>query len=97
MSDMQLNLDEDFSHSAYVDEVVRPVGPWRFLTPIDTVQVGDLFRTIPVGDSGDAYETNWSAVHDHHEVIGDTPRVQKGFEFIRAYDDTAYTVPMFKG
>lgn len=77
--------------------LVRPVGPWRFLTPLDIVQEGDLFRAIATEYNPDAiYENNWSAIPPNHKVIGKPFHTCKALDVIRPVDDTSYTVPVFK-
>lgn len=70
----------------------RPTGTWRFLTPLDTIQPGDLGRCM-TGD--DFHDTNWSVVSDDtswifnrykskENVVGIHP--PKDWEFIRQVD-----------
>lgn len=82
-----------------IRKVVHPVGPWRFLTPIDIIQAGDLVRIVSEGmdDANAAYNANWSPV-DHAlgsallgKLAGD---LSSGWELIRALEH-GYTVPMF--
>lgn len=80
-------------------KVVRPVGPWRFLTPIDTVQVGDLFRIVADGphDEDAAYNANWSPISkaSDSDLIGKpVSAVPNYLEIIRAFEH-GYAVPMF--
>lgn len=80
-------------------KVVRPVGPWRFLTPIDTVQVGDLFRIVADGphDEDAAYNANWSPISKARggALIGKPVSAAPNYwETIRALEH-GYTVPMF--
>lgn len=75
-------------------KVVRPVGPWRFLTPLDVVHKGDLFRIVAAEsyDEDAAYNANWSPVT---ESIGETVgEMSNCWEIIRALEH-GYTVPMF--
>lgn len=70
----------------------RPIGTWRFLTPLDTIQPGDLGRCMTGGDFHDA---NWSVVTNDTSwifdgknggtyVVGLPP--PKDWEFIRQVD-----------
>lgn len=48
--------------------VVSPIGIWRFLTPFDTVEKGDLYR-----NNGPGFFTScWAVVGDElgHDMIG---------------------------
>ncbi len=88
---------EHLEHGEETFEVVRPVGPWRFLTPIETVKEGDLFRVIACHDNSNSpYETGWTLVSEksatHNKIYQSVPT----FEVIRAIDDTSYTVPVFR-
>ena len=79
--------------------VVRPVGPWRFLTPVDTIQEGDLFRVVAVraDDEDAAFNANWSPVgQDGSKDLIGTPVCEGSnrWEIIRALEH-GYTVPMF--
>ena len=80
--------------------VVRPVGPWRFLTPIDIVQEDDLFRIIAeeTEDEDAAYNANWSPISqgtDNDELIGKSAGAMPNrWEIIRALEH-GYTTPMF--
>lgn len=46
------------NRSQYARNVVFPIGTYRFLTPLDTVQDGDLFRIQSAG----FYLSSWSPV-----------------------------------
>lgn len=96
-----VEIDEgDFSKGQLdnMREVVRPVGPWRFLTPIDTVQAGDLFRIVADGPDDDAaYNVNWSPVnqaYSGHLIGKPLSEMSSNWEVIRALEH-GYTVPMF--
>jgi len=70
----------------------QPVGTWRFLTPLDVIQVGDLGRYMT---GSDFHDVNWSVVTDDTSWIlddksGDVHVVglppPKDWEFIRQVD-----------
>lgn len=89
--------EDDFSEGQLYDmrKVVRPVGPWRFLTPIDTVQAGDLFRVVAEesDDKDAAYNANWSPVDSG--LIGKSVGVLPNrWELLRALEH-GHFVPMF--
>ena len=92
-----LKVDEDDFSGAQLRDmrtVVRPVGPWRFLTPIDITQKGDLFRIVAEKshDEDAAYNTNWSPIT---ELTGKTVgELSNCWEVIRALEH-GYAVPMF--
>lgn len=98
MTNMAIPIDaKQLDHGEETFEVVRPVGPWRFLTPIETVKEGDLFRVIACHDNSNSpYETGWTPVGEdsatHNKIYRNVPT----FEVIRAIDDTSYTVPVFR-
>lgn len=49
------------------NEVLQPVGTWRFLTPLDTIQEGDLYRYLLNEDPSkrvDAYSIEWTEAFD---------------------------------
>jgi hypothetical protein len=98
VTDMLLTVDLDgLSEREHIHTIVRPVGPWRFLTPLDIIQPGDLFRVIVTDDSAaTVYDANWSAVPPDHGIIGEPFHTCKDLDIIRPIDDTAYTVPVFK-
>lgn len=97
-----VKIDEgDFDEGQLYDmrKVVRPVGPWRFLTPIDTVQAGDLFRIVAeeTHDEDAAYNANWSPVNQamDSDLIGKSVGVMSNrWECIRALEH-GHAVPMF--
>lgn len=79
--------------------VVRPVGPWRFLTPLDIVAIGDLYRCIPTDENGSGdfgtscdYIHNWSPV-TNEPFIGTTAPPDR--EFIRPMEH-AFSTPLFE-
>lgn len=82
-------------------QVLRPVGNYRFLTPLDRVQPGDLYRvTVLPGEADDgqhAYNSNWTAVHSENGnigvLVGDLPPV---CEFIRGIADESSAVPFYE-
>lgn len=84
----------------HMRKVVRPVGPWRFLTPIDIVQEDDLFRIVAEEshDEDAAYNANWSPISqgtDSDDLIGKVVgEMSNRWECIRALEH-GYTVPMF--
>ena len=91
-----INPDE-LSERDQIHTLVRPVGPWRFLTPLDIIQPGDLFRAIATEDNAiTVYDANWSAIPPNHGLIGKSFHTCKTLDVIRPIDDTAYTVPIFK-
>lgn len=79
---------------------VRPVGIWRFLTPMDTVQVDDLGRMVCTSDPEAA---SWSPITEdavwwfgngpNNRVLGarlfDIQAVDDGWEFIRSVDESS--------
>lgn len=90
-------FDEGQLHN--MRKVVRPVGPWRFLTPVDIIQAGDLFRIVAEEphDEDAAYNANWSPVAqpEHANWVGKPlSELSNGWEVIRALEH-GYTVPMF--
>lgn len=100
MTDMRIPVDPDGLSERDRSDIytlVRPVGPWRFLTPLDIIQPGDLFRVIIVTEDNDitVYDANWSVIPPNHKVIGKPFHTCKTFDVIRPIDDTAYTVPVF--
>lgn len=75
---------------------VQPVGTWRFLTPLDVIQIGDLGR-YRCGTSKIDYD--WSAIEECTEwiirgkrmvVVGKHP--PKNWEFIRPIDGTVVDI-----
>lgn len=76
--------------------LVRPVGSWRFLTPLDTVQEGDLGREFRNSD----FDFNmWSLVRLHSTwdtssgrqfVVGTPMHLMPRWEFIRAEESGTY-------
>lgn len=70
----------------------QPVGTWRFLTPLETIQPGDLGRY----KNGETYldrnwtqidsDTNWIIRGKEFNVIGTQP--PELWEFIRPVDGT---------
>lgn len=87
-----LNFDDHY--------VRRPLGSFRFLTPLDTVQAGDLYRYV-IETTGRANEflstfsMNWAVVPD--VIVGQAlsdDSALKYCEVIRPIEGT--TVPMFE-
>lgn len=80
-----------------IKQILRPVGPWRFLTPIEVAQPGDLFRVVSRDDHReerpDAYEAGWTVYVSAPN--GMTLTSHPNTEIIRAMDETAFTVPMY--
>lgn len=84
---------------------VRPVGVWRFLTPLETVQEGDLGRTSGL-DSKDRVDTDWTPVNKesrwiidevYTKVVGVRVPPDGSWEFIRAVDGTFVQVEAKNG
>lgn len=96
MSSMELYLEEGHTKT---EKCVRPVGPWRFLTPMETIQTGDLIRIVNRGVNQTPYDANWSLISekgDGDSFAGLTYMDIPYLEVIRPYDSTAFTVPLFK-
>lgn len=92
---MAIRMAEEFNHDALNYESVRPIGMWRFLTPLETPQEGDLFRVIAgVADRGlSPYMNNWTV----EENAGDQPMSQlMDYEYMRQVDDSSGYVPVFR-
>lgn len=92
---MAIRMAEEFNHDNRNYESVRPIGMWRFLTPLETPQEGDLFRVIAgVADRKlSPYMNNWTV----EENAGDQPMSQlMGYEYMRQVDDSSGYVPVFR-
>lgn len=91
-----LILQNPCSEIGLIRKILRPVGPWRFLTPIEVAQPGDLFRVVSRDDEErlNAYEAGWTVyIGTRPEAI--TLTSHPNTEIIRAMDETAFTVPMY--
>lgn len=83
----------------YLKSVVRPVGPWRFLTPMETIAAGDLYRCVS-GEQSDnlsAFDINWTVVREPgiSRHAGNLYRNVPNFECIRKVDETSFYVPLY--
>lgn len=103
---------ETFKRSAHLQDSMgapklvqlRPVGVWRFLTPFDHVQVGDLYRCITVEPpyEDDSYQLafrfGWSLVHKTCGLVDELyqGRELEQYEVIRAVDESGTYEPMFE-
>ena len=72
-------------------QVRAPIGMWRFLTPLDTPQKGDLYRWV---NRTGLYIAGWTSIHD---AFGELMIREngKGCEIIRPCDESATTIPAF--
>lgn len=95
MVGMTIPMGEEFNRDLMNHESVRPIGMWRFLTPLETPQNGDLFRVI-AGAKGrliSPYMNNWTVEdHDVDQPVCELPE----YEYIRAIDDSSGFVPVFE-
>lgn len=73
-----------------LQSVVTPVGPYRFLTRIDLIQEGDLFRNVGTEEVMGPFNTNWSPVTER--LHGHSPDSYN--EYIRPLEH-AFAVPTF--
>lgn len=78
--------------------LVRPIGPWRFLTPLESVESGDLGRLI---ESAEVKNSMWSPIDENDEwgiyglgdpvqVVGHPVYRAQGWEFIRPLEGGSY-------
>lgn len=78
--------------------LVRPIGPWRFLTPLESVAAGDLGRLI---ESSEVKNSMWSPIDENDEwgisgvgnpvqVVGYPVSQARGWEFIRPLEGGSY-------
>ena len=95
MVGMTIPVDKEFAHDHTTHESVRPIGMWRFLTPLETPRNGDLFRVIAgaVGRELSPYTNNWTVEKTAgDQSMGELPE----YEYIRAIDDSSGFVPVFE-
>ena len=79
------------------EAVVRPVGNYRFLSPFDTVQVGDLVRVMITNneDVMNCYDANWTRINSNFRLVGELYDPDIGFEIIRGLDNESTTVEIW--
>lgn len=94
-SDLDGSLGHFKNEEELFEAVLRPVGAWRFLTPLEKIQEGDLVRrAAPVDEPYEAvYKHNWTRVNESH--IGETMADQPYWEVIRPMDENATAVRFF--
>lgn len=95
MVGMLIKLGKDFEGQSNCHECVRPIGMWRFLTPLEVPQAGDLFRIIAgtVDRKLSPYMNNWTV----EENTGDQPMSElPEYEYMRAVDNSSGYVPVFE-
>ncbi len=88
-----------------VERQVRPIGAWRFLTPLDRIRVGDLYRCIFVDEPQEdddgyhlAFRFGWSPVHKGCSMIDEPYQGEEmqQYEIIRALDESGTYEDMFE-
>ena len=78
--------------------VLRPQGNFRFLSPIDIIADGDLFRACPTDGERDReapFNYNFTLVN-HFDIGKQVREVRRhSWEFIRPIPDESTTLPLF--
>ena len=82
----------------------RPVGAWRFLTPLDKIRVGDLYRFVwrtedPRNNFETAFLYGWTEVAKETGIVGllMLALLKLHVEVIRAVDESGTHIPLFDG
>lgn len=88
---------------AWAFDLVRPVGLYRFLTPLDKIQVGDIARILPTAGT-ERHQTAWSPIREGCEwsvggvdILGASPSDCPEWEIIRPVNKRSTYVVLEQG
>lgn len=98
MNTIPINPHDTDSSLGDLRSVLRPQGNFRFLSPLDIIAEGDLFRACPTDGERDheaPFNYNFTPVN-HFDIGKQTREVSRhSWEFIRPIPDESTTLPLF--